>query len=85
MTGKYGQLIKNARENQRNLEIPENQNDGIPETASAPAVAEVFVNLSIKVPLEHRQHWAAEAKRNGTSLTKAITESLTQRFGLPQS
>lgn len=85
MTGKYGQLIKSARESQKEPEISENQNAGIPETVVAPQGTGAFVNLSIKVPLEHRQHWAAEAKRTGTSLTKAITESLTNRFGLPRS
>jgi len=41
------------------------------------------VNLSIKVPLQLRQHWAAEAKREGTSLTAVIVEALTKRFGGP--
>ena len=41
------------------------------------------VNLSIKVPLELRQHWVAEAKREGTSLTAVIMEALTKRFGGP--
>lgn len=41
------------------------------------------VNLSIRVPRRLRQHWAAEAKRAGTSLTAAITEALSRRFGEP--
>ena len=39
------------------------------------------VNLSIKVPLQLRQHWVAEAKREGTSLTAVIMDALTKRFG----
>ena len=41
------------------------------------------VNLSIKVPLTLRQHWAAEAKREGTTLTAVIMDALTKRFGGP--
>ena len=44
---------------------------------------ELFVNLSIKVPKRLRQHWAAEAKRSGTTLTRVITDALQQRFGVP--
>lgn len=72
---KYGQLIKEARKQ-------ENQKARKPEaklgTDSGPDV-----NLSIKVPKSRRQHWAAEAKRQGTTLTAAITEALIQRFGEP--
>ena len=45
------------------------------------SIADVI--LSIKVPLQLRQHWAAEAKREGTSLTAVIMEALTKRFGGP--
>jgi hypothetical protein len=44
---------------------------------------ELFVNMSIKVPKRLRQHWAAEAKRSGTTLTKVITDALQQKFGEP--
>lgn len=42
------------------------------------------VNLSIKVPESRRRHWASEAKRQGTSLTAVIMESLSKRFGEPE-
>lgn len=41
------------------------------------------VNLTIKVPGELRRHWAAEAKREGTTLTAVITQALRDRFGEP--
>jgi hypothetical protein len=41
------------------------------------------VNLSIKVPRQLRQHWAAEAKRQGTTLTAVIMDALNKRFGGP--
>lgn len=73
---KYGQLIKEARKaetkNNRGLEEGQGSN------------SEVYVNLSIKVPKTRRQHWAAEAKRQGTTLTAAITEALSARFGKPE-
>lgn len=40
-----------------------------------------MVNLSIKVAKRQRLHWLIEAKKQGTSLTDAITEALNARFG----
>lgn len=71
---KYGKLISEARK-------PENQKTRRERGAEA---LEEEVNLSIKVPKSRRQHWAAEAKRQGTTLTAAITEALLQRFGTPE-
>ncbi len=72
---KYGQLIKEARkqENQKTRK-PEKE----PKTHSEPEV-----NLSIKVAAARRRHWAAEAKRQGVTLTAAITEALSKKFGEP--
>jgi hypothetical protein len=72
---KYGQLIKEARKQ-------ENQKARKPESTQQ-VNTELDVNLSIKVPKSRRQHWAAEAKRQGVTLTAAITEALSQRFGEP--
>lgn len=53
--------------------------------AALPADEELepFVNLSVRVPKRLRQHWAAEAKRSGTTLTKVISDALLERFGEP--
>jgi hypothetical protein len=64
---KYGGLIRKARE-------PENQQAIEPEE---------MVNLCAKVPKSHRQHWAAESKRKGKSMTQVIIDALTAEFGLP--
>lgn len=73
---KYGQLIKEARKH----EIKKTgKPDNIPETDSEPDV-----NLSIKVAAVRRRHWAAEAKRQGITLTAAITDALSQKFGEPE-
>lgn len=72
---KYGQLIKEARKQ----ETKKTRNpDGEAETQSEPDV-----NLSIKVAAARRRHWAAEAKRQGVTLTAAITEALSKKFGEP--
>ena len=71
---KYGQLIKEARKQ-------ENKKTSKPETEQGNTGEEV--NLSIKVLKSRRQHWAAEAKRHGTTLTAAITEALSAKFGEP--
>jgi hypothetical protein len=74
MAGKYGDLIKKARE-------PENQNNDILETRTIEDEPEV--NLCVKVPKSLRQHWAAEAKRQGTTMTSVIVKALIDRFGKP--
>ncbi len=67
----YRDVIQKARK-------PENQEAG------TPAVKDEEVNLSIKVPKKRRQHWAAEAKRQGTTITAVVTEALSTRFGEPK-
>jgi hypothetical protein len=42
------------------------------------------VNLCIKVPKNLRQHWSAEAKRQGTTLKAVISQALEDEFGLPE-
>ncbi len=71
---KYGQLIKEARKQEiKKTRKPDNG-----------MTAEPDVNLSIKVGAARRRHWAAEAKRQGVTLTAAITEALSQKFGEPK-
>lgn len=73
---KYGQLIKEARRQGSNKSRESGREEG--------SVSEPDVNLSIKVAAARRRHWAAEAKRQGTTLTAAITEALSQKFGEPE-
>ena len=94
-TGRYGDLIKKAREpeNQntglkesQNTNLPENQNTGLPESQNTSLPEnqnEPEVNLCVKVPKSLRQHWAAEAKRQGTTMTAVIMAALSDRFGKP--
>lgn len=83
---KYGALIKQAKS--QNTDEPENQKTRKPERAVAKKKPEEpkgkEVNLSIKVPEARRRHWVAEAKKQGTSLTAVIMESLSKRFGEPE-
>ena len=93
--GRYGDLIKKAREpeNQntgleesQNTNLPENQNTGLPESQNTNLPEnqnEPEVNLCVKVPKSLRQHWAAEAKRQGTTMTAVIMSALSDRFGKP--
>lgn len=73
---KYKQLINAARK-------ADSQNTRKPENGQA-SEREPDVNLSIKVNAARRRHWAAEAKRRGTTLTATITEALSERFGEPK-
>jgi hypothetical protein len=68
---KYADVIKEARK-------PESQKASLSGEGSEPDV-----NLSIKVPKSLRRHWAAEAKRQDTTVTAAIIEALKARFGEP--
>jgi len=80
---KYGALIEQAKK--PNTDKPENQKTGKPEKKSATNKVEQSkekeVNLSIKVPESKRRHWVSEAKKQGTSLTAVIIESLSNKFG----
>lgn len=76
MAGKFEDLIKKARE-------PESQKSGLEPAREKKALAEPEVNLCVKVPKALRQHWAAEAKRQGTTMTAVIVEALSARFGQP--
>jgi hypothetical protein len=81
MTGKFGEIIREARnqENQNAIK-PESQEASKPEGASS-AKGDPYVNLSIKVRLSQRSHWVAEAKRQRTSITADIIEALTKKYG----
>lgn len=83
MTGRYSDLIKAAR-SQESAE-PENQKTRKLETqpSEEQQQPEEEVNLSIKVRKSWRQHWVAESKRQGTTLTATIVEALKEKFGLP--
>lgn len=74
MSSKFGDIIQKARENEAQSVKPDDQITSEPEA-----------NLCVKVPKSLRQHWAAEAKRSGTTMTSVIVEALTQKFGLPDN
>jgi hypothetical protein len=75
---KYGDLIKKAREPENRMQEPE-----ITIESENNSVSEPEVNLCVKVPKKLRQHWAAEAKRNGTTMTAVIVDALNAKFGKP--
>lgn len=95
---KFKNIIEQAKS--QNVVLPESKNSGKPEKSktrntvnqntrkpekkTTPKTNEREVNLSIKVPESRRRHWAAEAKRRGTSLTAVIVESLSRQFGEPE-
>ena len=78
MSGKFGDIIGKAKETSK----PDNQKSGKQKKVVA-AEPEKMVNLCVKVPKSLRQHWAAEAKREGITMTEVITEALSQKFGKP--
>jgi hypothetical protein len=93
--GKYGDLIKKAR--QQKKQLPSKPADQITKTPDEPSNSQIAskpadqitsereVNLCCKVPESWRRHWAAEAKRNGLTLTEIIMEAFTTKFGLPEN
>ena len=83
--GKYKDLIDKAKETKK----PDDQKTGKPENQikdeEAQLSEEKEVNLCIKVPISLRQHWAAEAKRQGITMTSVIVEALSEKFGKPEN
>ena len=69
--GKYSGLIGKAQQ------INQAESEPVP-------VEDKQVSLTIKVPLSHRNHWQAEAKRSGTNITAVITAYLESKYGLPE-
>ncbi len=63
---------------------PDNQISGKPDN-QINQMPEREVNLCVKVPESLRRHWAAEAKRNGITMTEVMTEALIQKFGKPDN
>lgn len=51
--------------------------------SSATSKPDKEVNLCVRVPESLRRHWAAEAKRAGTTMTDIIKAALTAEFGNP--
>jgi hypothetical protein len=81
--GKYGDLIKKARQpDNQTTKKPDDQKNSQPETTAEPTEPEV--NLCVKVPVSLRRHWSAEAKRSGVTMTSVIIEALKARFGEPE-
>jgi hypothetical protein len=72
MSGRYGDLIKEARKQETKKTREKEAKTSEPD-----------VNLSIKVPLSLRRHWSAEAKRQGVTLTSVIIAALREEFGEP--
>lgn len=81
---KYKELINAARKPENQKTVKTESADGKRQKSSPTEEAEPGVNLSIKVAVSRRRHWAAEAKRQGTTLTAAITSALSERFGEPE-
>ena len=61
---------------------PDSQINGKPDN-QATSQPEKLVNLCIKVPESLRRHWAAEAKREGVTMTDIMMAALEARFGKP--
>ncbi len=93
---KYGDLIKQARQPSDQITSkPDNQivdelDDQSDQVTSKPddqitrePVTQKEVNLCVKVPENLRRHWAAEAKRQGVTMTEIIVNALAEKFGKP--
>lgn len=80
-SGKFGDIIGKAKQTSK----PDDQISGTQEKQNLDPTTETekMVNLCVKVPKSLRQHWAAEAKRQGITMTEVITDALNQKFGKP--
>jgi len=77
---KYKDLIQQAKNpDSQQSGKPESQKTELPENQ----IKEPEANLCIKVEKRLRQHWAAEAKRQGTTLKAIISKALEDTLGLP--
>ena len=84
---KFAGVIQSARQADESTQAASNnQKTRKPDSqiATTPIPLDEAVNLSIKISRKRRQHWAAEAKRQGTTITAAVTDALSAKFGEPQ-
>ena len=77
-TGKYGNLIKKARQ-------PDSQLAKQPDSQTTRQPDEKMVNLCVRVPESQRRWWAAQAKLKGITMTDVMVEALTKEFGIPDN
>ena len=68
---------------ENNKAVNNADNKAIKQEEAKPAQIEL-AGLTVKVPKRHRVHWLIGAKKEGTSLTAAITEAMNARFGEPE-
>ena len=85
MTGKYGNLLKKARntDEQQSVKPAIQESVNTENSSEAEIIKEKEVSLTIKVPISWRQHWVAECKREGKTLKEVVTEMLAEKYGLP--
>lgn len=74
---------KPAKSESKKAVLPESQKARKPESQPIKNTSDEEGNLSIKVSLRRRRHWAAQAKMQGTTLTAEIIAALSERFGEP--
>ena len=91
---RYHDIIRVARAEDQGTSPPDNQTTRQPDsqingkpdnqtTRLPDSPPEKLVNLCIKVPESLRRHWAAEAKRQGVTMTEVMAAALEARFGKP--
>lgn len=84
MKGKYGDLLKKARNTDEQQSVkPEIQLAVNTASETEITAKEKEVSLTIKVPISWRQHWVAECKRSGKTLKEVVTEMLAEKYGKP--
>lgn len=60
---------------------PESQNTGMP--ADKETSKEKMVNITVKVPESHRNHWAVESAKRRLPVAQVVKRALADEFGLP--
>jgi len=74
---------ENQATSQTNTQVASKPDNQI--TSESEVKKEKEVNLCVKVPESLRRHWAAEAKRQGVTMTEVMVEALIQKFGKPDN
>lgn len=72
---KFKNLIQEARKPESQTSVNTENEISAPDDGVA--------NLTIKIPIKLRRHWMSKAKAQGLTLTRVITDALTEKFGNP--
>ncbi len=92
MSGKFGDLINEARQQEKKqkdglkADLKDGKTEKQPPDKPTKEKSEEqdIVTLNIKIERKYRQYWTGQAKLQGLTIKDVIVSHLTEKFGSPE-